>query len=150
MQNGTVFENRKISGGKRWGMAYQPDDKLPDTEGGFTGWDDGADDTAPPFQLTIQEPGSCCKNHFYKYMKEERNMKLFQVADRYCKESNWKTLALLKICLFSIGIMIGVMVPSGRKRTALRIAAATFLVTYLPLMGKFFRTWQAEEQEKTV
>ena len=27
-------------------------------------------------------------------------MKLFDVADRYCKESSWKTLALLKFCLF--------------------------------------------------
>lgn len=42
-------------------------------------------------------------------------MKLFQVADRYCKESRWKTLA-----------------------------------AYLPLKEKLFRTWQAEEQEKTV
>ena len=33
-------------------------------------------------------------------------MKLFQVADRYCKESSWKILALLKICLFSIGVMV--------------------------------------------
>lgn len=39
-------------------------------------------------------------------------MKLFQVADRYCKESNWKTLALLKICLFSIGVMIGMLLPN--------------------------------------
>ena len=43
-------------------------------------------------------------------------MKLFQVADRYCKESNWKTLALLKICLFSIGVMIGILLPKRRKR----------------------------------
>ena len=33
-------------------------------------------------------------------------MKLFDVADRYCKESSWKTLALLKFCLFSIGLIV--------------------------------------------
>ena len=77
-------------------------------------------------------------------------MKLFQVADRYCKESSWKTLALLKICLFSIGVMIGMQIPSGKKKTAFWIGAAAFLVTYLPLMGKFFRTWQAEKQGKMV
>ena len=45
-------------------------------------------------------------------LKEIQIMKLFQVADRYCKESNWKTLALLKICLFSIGVMIGMLLPN--------------------------------------
>ena len=45
-------------------------------------------------------------------------MKLFQVADRYCKESSWKTLALLKICLFSIGVMVGMLVPKEKKKAA--------------------------------
>ena len=48
-------------------------------------------------------------------------MKLFQVADRYCKESNWKTLALLKICLFSIGVMIGILLPKEKKRLPLEL-----------------------------
>ena len=77
-------------------------------------------------------------------------MKLFQIADRYCKESSWKTLALLKICLFSIGVMVGMLVPKEKKKAVFGIGAVAFLATYLPLMGKFFRTWQAEEQEKTV
>ena len=42
-------------------------------------------------------------------------MKLFQVADRYCKESSWKILALLKICLFSIGVMVGMLVPKEKN-----------------------------------
>lgn len=77
-------------------------------------------------------------------------MKLFQVANRYCKESSWKTLALLKICLFSIGVMVGMLVPKERKKAVFGIGAVAFLATYLPLMGKFSRTWQTEEQEKTV
>ena len=81
-------------------------------------------------------------------LKEIQIMKLFQVADRYCKESNWKTLALLKICLFSIGVMIGILLPKEKKKAALGIGAVAFLATYLPLMGKFFRTWQQEKQEK--
>lgn len=76
-------------------------------------------------------------------------MKLFQIADRYCKESSWKTLALLKICLFSIGVMVGMQVPKEKKKAVFSIGAVVFLATYLPLMRKFFRTWQ-EEQEKTV
>lgn len=73
-------------------------------------------------------------------------MKLFQVADRYCKESNWKTLALLKICLFSIGVMVGMLIPKEKKKAVFGISAVAFLATYLPLMGKFFCTWQQENR----
>lgn len=51
-------------------------------------------------------------------------MKLFQVADRYCKESNWKTLAPLKICLFSIGVMVGMLIPKEKKRKRLSLGLA--------------------------
>lgn len=64
-------------------------------------------------------------------------MKLFHVTNRYCKESSWKTLALLKICLFSIGIIIGMLIPKEKKKAFFGIGAAAFLATYLPLMGKF-------------
>ena len=73
-------------------------------------------------------------------------MKLFQVADRYCKESSWKILALLKICLFSIGVMVGMLVPKEKRKAAFGIGTVAFLATYLPLMGKFFRTWQQENR----
>ena len=73
-------------------------------------------------------------------------MKLFQVADRYCKESSWKILALLKICLFSIGVMVGMLIPKEKKKAVFGIGAVAFLATYLPLMGKFFRTWQQENR----
>lgn len=73
-------------------------------------------------------------------------MKLFQVADRYCKESNWKTLALLKICLFSIGVMVGMLIPKEKKKAVFGIGAVAFLATYLPLMDKFFYTWQQENR----
>ncbi len=32
-------------------------------------------------------------------------MKLFDVANKYCKESDWKILAIVKFCLFSMGSM---------------------------------------------
>ena len=42
MQNGTIFEKLQNIFLKRGGvMAYLSDDELLDTEGGFTGWDDG-------------------------------------------------------------------------------------------------------------
>lgn len=74
-------------------------------------------------------------------------MKLFRIADRYCRESSWKTLALLKICLFSIGIIVGILIPKERKKLIMGAGAAAFLATYIPLMGKFFLTWKEEGQE---
>lgn len=54
--------------------------------------------------------------------KEEMQiMKLFQVADRYYKENGWKNLTLLKICLFSIGILIEILVPKAEKKTVFGI-----------------------------
>ena len=54
-------------------------------------------------------------------------MKLFDVADRYCKESSWKTLALLKFCLFSIGLMVGMQVPKEKRKAVYGAGMAIFL-----------------------
>ncbi len=40
---------------------------------------------------------------------EVQCMNLFRVADDYCRASSWKTLALVKFCLFSMGIIAGVL-----------------------------------------
>ena len=74
-------------------------------------------------------------------------MKLFDVADRYCKESSWKTLALLKFCLFSIGLMVGMQVPKEKRKAVYGAGMAIFLVTYIPLMAKFFRLWTKKWEE---
>ena len=36
---------------------------------------------------------------------------LFAYADKYLQKSNWKDMALLKFCLFSTGILVGMQVP---------------------------------------
>lgn len=50
-------------------------------------------------------------------------MKLFKIADQYCKESTWKTLALVKFCLFSMGLMAGMKIPEEKKKCFMRLAA---------------------------
>ena len=70
-------------------------------------------------------------------------MKLFEVADRYCKESTWKTMAALKFCLFSIGIIVGVLLPESCKIPVLVIFGIVFIVTYIPLMSKYFKLWKS-------
>ena len=66
-------------------------------------------------------------------------MKLFAKANAYCKESNWKDLALLKFCLCAIGIIIGLLIPDAYFGIAMGVALLVFLITYIPLMWKFFK-----------
>ena len=60
-------------------------------------------------------------------------MKLFKIADQYCKESTWKTLALVKFCLFSMGLMAGMKIPEEKKKMFYALSG------YIPLMAKFFK-----------
>ena len=69
-------------------------------------------------------------------------MKLFDAANQYCKESDWKTLAMIKFCLCSMDVIIGVLLPQSVKTAALTIAAVVFVVTYVPLMIKLFKVFK--------
>ena len=72
---------------------------------------------------------------------QERSMgmkKLFDYAEKYIARSDWKDLAMLKFCLFAMGVLAGMWIPErNRKQTGL-VATAVFAVTYIPLMAKFF------------
>ena len=70
---------------------------------------------------------------------------LFDAADRYLKKSDWKDLAMLKFCLFAMGLFIGTQVPEKEKKAVRGIGLAIFAATYLPLMAKFFEVL-AEKQ----
>lgn len=65
--------------------------------------------------------------------------KLLDLGDRYAKESTWKDYALVKFCLFSMGLAAGTKVPEKHKRKAIGVAACVFASTYIPLMAKVFR-----------
>lgn len=64
---------------------------------------------------------------------------IFDYANQYIEESDWKDLATLKFCLFSIGVLVGMKIPAKGKKRAGKIACLVFVITYLPLMKKFFR-----------
>ncbi len=64
---------------------------------------------------------------------------LFDAANRYCAESTWKDLSLVKFCLCAVGVIIGVLLPVELKKTAFWVALIVFAVTYILLMPKFFR-----------
>lgn len=62
---------------------------------------------------------------------------LFIVND-YLEQSDWKDLAFVKLCLCSVGIIIGLFVPVKAKKPVLTASACVFVLTYLPLMAKLF------------
>lgn len=65
--------------------------------------------------------------------------KILDFGDRYAKESTWKDFALVKFCLFSMGLAAGTAIPEKHKRKAVGAAACVFAATYVPLMTKVFR-----------
>ncbi len=64
-------------------------------------------------------------------------MKVFDAANQYCKESDWKTIAGLKLCLLSLGIACGMCVPDKAKKTTARICGLIYGFTLLPLLEKY-------------
>ena len=67
-------------------------------------------------------------------------MKLFEAANHYVETSDWKIIAVLKFCLISLGMMVGMMKPEHKKPVFLS-ALGVFGVTYVPLMVKFYRVF---------
>ena len=63
--------------------------------------------------------------------------KLFDKANKYLEICDWKDMALLKFCLFSIGVFAGTHVTCKNKKATNIVAAIVFVITYIPLMGKF-------------
>lgn len=63
----------------------------------------------------------------------------FDIGNRYVKDSDWKDLALIKFCLFSMGIMLGTQLPKKNKNIAACIASGVFTATYIPLVAKLIR-----------
>ena len=74
-------------------------------------------------------------------------MKLLERANAYCRQMDWKDMALLKVCLFALGMVSGMAIPRERRRAALLGASLAFVATWVPQMAKFLREWTREEEE---
>ena len=72
-------------------------------------------------------------------------MKLFEAANHYVETSDWKIIAVLKFCLISLGVMVGMMIRPEHKRPVFFGALGVFGATYIPLMVKFFRIFAGKE-----
>ena len=67
--------------------------------------------------------------------------KLFDAADRYIETSDWKIIAVLKFCLISLGMMLGMQIRPEHRKPVFTGALGVFIATYLPLMVKFYRVF---------
>ena len=63
--------------------------------------------------------------------------RIFASANEFVRESDWKDLAVLKICLLSLGLLAGMRVTEQCRRGVKIAAAAAFVLTYIPLMAKY-------------
>lgn len=73
---------------------------------------------------------------------------LFTSADRYLRASDWKDIALIKLCLFAIGLLAGMQVRDSDKKAVRAGAAALFVVTYIPLMSKYIGVQLVDAEQK--
>jgi hypothetical protein len=71
--------------------------------------------------------------------------KLFDAANRYIETSDWKTIAVLKFCLISLGMMIGMGIREKDRKPVFLGAASVFTATYIPLMVKFYKVFTDKE-----
>lgn len=63
--------------------------------------------------------------------------KLLEAANTYLADFRWQDAALLKICLCSLGIVIGILLPKKWRTVVLIAALLAFTATYVPLMARF-------------
>ena len=65
--------------------------------------------------------------------------KLFDFGNRYARQSTWKDFALTKLCLFSLGLLVGIWIVEDYRKIAIGIAACVFIVTYILLIIQMVR-----------
>lgn len=71
--------------------------------------------------------------------------KLFDAANHYIETSDWKIIAVLKFCLISLGVMIGMQIRPEQKKAVFLGTLSVFGLTYVPLMIKFFRVFTGKK-----
>ena len=63
--------------------------------------------------------------------------RIFDSADEFIRRSDWKDLAIVKFCLFSIGLLVGLQITEKYKKGVRIAASVVFTLTYIPLMVKY-------------
>jgi len=77
-------------------------------------------------------------NNYYSIIGGEYEMKqLLRGSKQYIRSMDLCDMALIKLCLLSVGILIGLCIPSRSKKCMALLASILFGGTFIPLMGKF-------------
>ena len=63
--------------------------------------------------------------------------RIFASADEFIRRSDWKDLAIVKFCMFSIGLLVGLQITEKCKKGVRIAASVVFTLTYIPLMVKY-------------
>lgn len=66
--------------------------------------------------------------------------KLFYYADEHIKQCDWTDFALLKLCMFALGLLFGSRLCDKTKGFWRFLATILFFVTFIPQMFKFLLT----------
>ncbi len=72
--------------------------------------------------------------------------KILNGVDNFIADSDWKTLGMMKACLGSLGIVIGILVPKNAKKFVAIIAGLMFIASYIPLMLKFVEAFTRNDE----
>ena len=68
--------------------------------------------------------------------------KLLDWANGCIRRWDWKNVALLKFCMLSLGVLIGLALPNRGRRLARHVCAEVFLLAWATLMVVCFRMTQ--------
>ena len=74
--------------------------------------------------------------------------KLIAAGNLYLKKMDLTDIALLKLCLGALGGLIGLGAARRHRKGAGVLAGLVFCLTYLPLMGRFFRAIVTGDEEE--
>lgn len=69
-------------------------------------------------------------------------------GEQYLKEMDLEDMAVLKICLLSMGTLVGLSISSKGKKAAAVLAGLLCVGTYVPLMSKFVELFSRGEYEE--
>lgn len=72
--------------------------------------------------------------------------KLIAAGNLYLKKMDLTDVALLKLCMGALGVLIGLGCAKHHRKSAGFFAGVLFFLTWLPVMGKFFRALTDTEE----
>lgn len=74
--------------------------------------------------------------------------RLIETGQEYIKAMSIRDMALLKICLYSAGILMGLAIPSKCRKKVSIVASILFIVTYILAILPFLKMLQEKSDNR--